>query len=133
MWTAFTVPASPALCGTSVFITSRMNSTSPTATVSPAFTSTLHTLPGTIVSIFSAILCPQLHDARRAAHRPQVLAQHLRLVDADGLEAIDVARLRLPELPEGRRRHGVGADEPTHARPIVHEDDRRLAAQVDRS
>jgi hypothetical protein len=51
-----TVPSAPALCGTSVFITSRMNSTSPALTLSPGLTSTFQTLPGTIVSIVSAMI-----------------------------------------------------------------------------
>src|SRR5262249_32874552 len=109
-----------------------MNSTSPAATLSPAFTSTFQTLPGTIVSIFSAMLSPPLGNALRTAGRVQLLAQRLRLVDADGPESIDVAWLRLPELPERRRRHGIGAHEPTHAGSVIHQDHRRLAAQMDR-
>src|SRR5208337_798419 len=131
MWTAFTVPSSLALCGTSVFITSRINSTSPGTTLSPGLTNNFQTLPGTIVSIFSAMSSSPLGNARCAADRVQCLAQRLRVVDADRLEAIDVARLRLPELPERRRRHGVRIDESTHARSVVHKDNGRLAGEVD--
>src|SRR5580704_3423284 len=130
MWTALTVPPSLALCGTSVFITSRMNSTSPGTTLSPGLTNSFQTLPGTIVSIFSAMSFP-LNNAQCATDRIQFLAQRLRLVDADGFEAIDVARLRLPQLPERRRRHGVGIDESTHARSVVDKDNGCLAGEVD--
>src|SRR5580700_2914996 len=131
MWTAFTVPTSLALCGTSVFITSRINSTSPGTTLSPGLTNNFQTLPGTIVSIFSAMPFSPLGNARCAADRVQSLAQRLRVVDADRFEAIDVARLRLPQLPERRRRHGVGIDESTHARSVVDKDNGCLAGEVD--
>src|SRR5262245_52444915 len=131
MCTAFTVPASPAMCGTSVFITSRMKSVSPAATLSPGLTSTFQTLPGTIVSTFSAMFLPLLHDARRAADGIELLAQHLCFVNGDGLEAVDIARLGLPQLPEGSRWHGVRIDEPAHARPVIDQDDRRLPRKID--
>src|SRR5512134_1003369 len=110
-----------------------MNSTSPEETLSPGFTSTFQTLPGTIVSTRSAMfdLSRTLDDARGRAERLEPLAQLLRLFDADGFEAVHLAWLRLPQLPEGGGRHRIGTDESAHARPIIDQDDGRLAGQVD--
>src|SRR5262245_20699121 len=112
-------------------MTSRMNSTSPGPTLSPGLTSTFQTLPGTIVSMRSAMILPPSNDARWLTDGVERQALGLGLVDADRLEAIDVARLRLAQLPEDGRRNGIGIDEAAHAGPVIHQDDRRLAGEVD--
>src|SRR5215467_11361364 len=59
------------------------------------------------------------------------MAQGLRPVDTHDLKTQGLGRLRLAELPEGRRRYCVWVDEPAHARPVVDEDDRGLTGKID--
>src|SRR5579863_3739063 len=130
IWTAVTEPALGASCATSVFITSRMNSTSPAATLSPFLTRTFQTFPGTWVTTSSAMIIPS-NDAFLGAQRVDLAPQRLRLIDAHRLEAQHLRGLGLAELPKGRRRHGIGIDETARARSVVHQDDRRLPGEVD--
>src|SRR6266566_5844962 len=108
MCTAATVPAWVATCGTSVFITSRMNSTSSGFTLSPGLTRTFQTLPGTWVNTSSVMIAslrkydPASDDAALGAQFINTSAQVLRFLDRHYLEAQQLGRLRLSEFPECR-------------------------------
>src|SRR5258708_37712703 len=75
---------------------------------------------------------PGSDDALGAADSVDLTGERLGLAAAPRLEVADLGRLALAELPERRRGHGVGVDEPAHARPVIDQDDRRLAGEVDR-